>query len=144
MDNDLFTATETLDSAFREVLKNNKPKNKWGTRSVFKRLKEAIEQRNLTISERLLLCYSPDHKELFSSRDAKTKNREYMRKKMVDVRNEEKLLWETFRKLPKGEQDRIWKEIGMHDLFHRGEKPLENNPTTAFEHNKNKGKKNGK
>lgn len=144
MDNDLFTATETLNSAFREVLEQNKPKSKWGRRSVLKRLKEAIEQRNLTISEKLLLCYNVDHKDLFSSRDTKSRNEEHLRKKFIATGNEEKLLCDTFRKLSKNEQDRIWKEIGMYDLFHREEKSLRNNNTKPFEHSKNKGRKNGK
>lgn len=143
MDNDLFAATETLNAAFKEALESNKPKNKWGTRSVFKRLKEAIEQRSLTLPEKLLLCYDIDHKDLFPSRNTKAENMEHILKKHSSIMDEEKLLWETFRNLPKSERDRIWKEIGMHDLFNKGEKPLGNNTTTAFEHNKNKGKKNG-
>lgn len=140
MDNDLFSATETLNTAFKEVLKSNEPKNKYGMRAMYARLKKAIEQRNLTVAEKLLLCYNPDEKDLFASRD--TKNNKYERIKAIH--NEDKLLWDAFRKLPKKEQDRIWKEIGLDRVFSSKEGLLKNNTTTPFEHNKKKGGKNGK
>ena len=69
MDNDLFTAVETLYNAFEEVLKNEK-KDYWkcGIRDQVKQLKESIEQRNLTVSEKLLLCYGQEDETLFSYR----------------------------------------------------------------------------
>lgn len=139
MDNDLFSATETLNNAYKEVLKNNRPSNRWGMREMFARLKMAIEQRNLTVSEKLLLCYNPDEKDLFASRD--TKNNKY--EKIKAIHNEDKLLWDAFRKLPEKEQDRIWKEIGLDRMFPK-EDLLKNNTTMSFEHNKKKGGKNGK
>lgn len=144
MDNDLFSATETLNSAYKEVLKNNKPRSKWGVGGMFTRLKEAIEQRNLTVSEKLLLCYNFDEKDLFTSRDIEKHKQEENREKAKALHEESKLLWDTFRKLPKEERDRIWKEMGMDKMFPLEEEPLDNNTTTPFEHNKNKGGKNGK
>lgn len=144
MDNDLFSATETLNTAFKEVLKSNEPKNKYGMRAMFVRLKKAIEQRNLTVSEKLLLCYDFDEKDLFASRDTKKRKFEDNREKAIAAHNEDKLLWDAFRKLPKPERDRIWKEMGMDKMFPLEEEPLDNNTTTPFEHNKNKGGKNGK
>ena len=44
-----------------------------GFRDQIKRLKQAIEQRNLTVSEKLLLCYGSSE-ELFPSREGKKKS----------------------------------------------------------------------
>lgn len=54
-------------------------------------------------------------------------------------------LFEELRALPKEEQERINKELDIHKLFSTSvAEASEDNTTTAFEHNKNKGKKNGK
>ncbi len=140
MDNDLFSATETLNNAYKEVLKNNRFRNRRGMREMFARLKIAIEQRNLTVSEKLLLCYNPDEKDLFASRN--TNKNKYEKVKILH--KEERLLWDTFRKLPKKEQDRIWKELGLNKMFPPEEELLKNNTTDAFEHSNSKGGKNGK
>lgn len=145
MDNDLFTATETLNNAFGEVLKNEKNKgHKWGLRDQIKRLKQAIEQRNLTVSEKLLLCYGSGE-ELFPSREGKKKSEQEFRKKALSINDEFLRLFEELRALPKEEQERINKELDIHRLFSTSvTEPSKDNTKTAFEHNKNKGKKNGK
>lgn len=43
MDNDLFSATETLNNVYKEVLKNDRFRNRWGMREMFARLKIVIE-----------------------------------------------------------------------------------------------------
>ena len=57
MDNDLFSATETLNNAYKEVLKNNRPSNRWGMREMFARLKmyqEKIAQLEKEINSKKL------------------------------------------------------------------------------------------
>lgn len=143
MDNDLFIATETLQNAFKEVLKNEKNKSrKWGMRWQVKRLKEAIEQRHLTVSEKLLLCYGPSE-DLFTSRDSKKKAEQDFKQKAKQVHDEQKELFEAFLSLPEEEQDRIRKELGLDKLFPSKEELLKNNTTTPLEHNDNEGQENG-
>lgn len=143
MDNDLFIATETLQSAFEEVLKNEKVKSrKWGMRGQVKRLKEAIEQRHLTVSEKLLLCYGSDE-ELFSSRDSQKKIAAERKEKRTAISDEFMRIYEEYKKLPEEEQDRVRKELELDKVFPWIKSP-ENNTTTPFELNKNKGQKNGK
>ncbi len=144
MDNDLFIATETLNNAFKEVLKNEKYKGrKWGMHWQFKRLKEAIEQRHLTVSEELLLSYGPSE-DLFVSRDSKKKSEQELRRKGKQANYEFRQLIDKFLSLPEEEQKRIRKELEFDKLFSTSEEPSKNNTTTPFEHNKNKGGKNGK
>ena len=99
MDNDLYTATETLRSAYQEAIENDTLKI-MGTRWQFKRFKEAITQRNLTISERLLLCYEPK-KELFPSKKGKETSDEIYQEKALRTHNESLKLRDEFWKLTK-------------------------------------------
>ena len=64
-------------------------------------------------------------------------------KKRQDVFKEFHKLLTEFCELPEEEQERIRKELGFTGPFST-EKAQKDNTTTAFEHNKNKGKKNGK
>lgn len=142
MDNDLFTATETLNSAFREILKKENKASKWSIREHYKHLRQALTHRGLTVSEKLLLCYG-NEEELFSSRDGKKQQIQETHKKRQDVFKEFHKLLTEFCELPEEEQERIRKELGFTGPSSVA-KPQKDNTTTAFEHNKNKGKKNGK
>lgn len=145
MDNDLFNATEILNSAYKEALNNERVNNrKWGFRGQVKRLKEAIEQRNLTVSEKLLLCYGPKE-ELFSSRSGDKRAEQEAHNKGKGVQEELARLFDELHNLPKSEQDRIRKELGIEKgSITEVVKPSENNTTDAFEHSNSKDSKNGK
>lgn len=145
MDNDLFTATETLHNAFEEVLKNEKKDyRKWGIRDQVKRLKESIEQRNLTVSEKLLLCYGQEDETLFPSKKGNEQSRQKAFDKHRQAHEEAARVLDTYYALPEKEQERIRKELGIKFAYEPTKKPPKNNTTTPFEHNKNKGQKNGK
>lgn len=145
MENDLFSATETLHNAFEEVLKNEKKNyKKWGIRDQVKRLKESIEQRNLTVSEKLLLCYGQEEETLFPSREGNKLSRQKAFDKHRQAHEEAARVLDTFYALPEEEKEHIRKELGIKFIEEPVEKPSKNNTTTPFEHNKNKGQKNGK
>ena len=143
MDNDLFTATETLHSAFEEVLRNENKVRKWSVREHYRRLRQALTHRKLTVSEKLLLCYGSGE-ELFPSREGKKQSEQEARKKRQDIFREHLELLTKFCELPEEEQERIRQEVFEEENKIPDDKPLETRSTRPLELNSSKDSKNGK
>lgn len=135
MDNDLFTATETLNNAFKEVLKKEQVKNKkWNIRAQINRLRKALAQRNLTISEKLLVCYGTEEN-LFPSKTGVKQTQQEIRAKRKNAFNEYHELLTKFCELPEEEQERIRQEVFAEEAKIPDDEQSRNRSVTLFEPN---------